>query len=76
MNLNDTLYTLNTTEDIFNFNAILSSQDTEFIPSYDTLPGLVLMSYSLSSFDNCEFEKFNNQTCEERTRQLWVLGYI
>ena len=76
MNFNDTLYTLNTPENIFNLGSILSSSESEFIPSYDSLPELNLLSYSLASYDNCVFEKFGTQTCDDRTRQLWVLGYI
>lgn len=76
MNVNDTLYTLDTSENIYSLNAILSSEDTEFTPSYDSLSGdLNITPYNTSSYDRCPYTKIEDQTCKDRKTQLWTLGY-
>jgi hypothetical protein len=38
--------------------------------------GVTLDVPKLSSYDICPVDTLSNQSCDDRIRQLWVLGYI
>ena len=73
MNINLPIYILNTDEDVFNLLNVLASPNTFWEPVSDEFPP---MSVTIYNYETCPWQVLDGQTCEDRRRQLWVLGYI
>lgn len=73
MNINLPIYILNTDEDVFDLSNIITSPDSLWEPQSDEFPPMSIMEYT---YEDCPWQPVNDQTCEDRRRQLWVLGYI